>query len=423
MTWPDLQIAGRLLREHVAVPERPASAVTARAALIERLTRSRARVHTWRVASVLAAALAIAVPLGWLLHASSRGSISFKVGPEGRAGQLGAYVSPPAGAHWDIAFSDGSRVALQPLSHARVTRTMPNGAEVLLENGQARVDVVHRPTTSWSVVAGPYTVRVTGTSFDLSFDARTQTLEVTVHAGAVRVEGPGIDSPVEIRGAQQFVHHAGSPEASSVADARRASVSPTDVGKPDGHPANAEPDTADPPESSEVPAGRLLTPDPNGRRTAAAQETSWAELSRQGSYGAVVAQAEKRGLSQALKSASANDLMALGHAARFVGRKDMASSAYLAVRSRFTSSADAAAAAFFLGRMLESSPAQAVIWYERYVAEAPSGAWIPEALGRRMVLLRKSGDEKAALEAARAYLVRFPRGPYAGVAREMTAEF
>ena len=137
----------------------------------------------------------------------------------------------------------------------------------------------------------------------------------------------------------------------------------------------------------------------------------------------MVAQAKKQGLFQALKTAPAHDLMALGHAARFVGRRDIASSAYLAVRSRFGSSADAAAGAFFLGRMGESSPTEAVIWYERYVAEAPSGAWIPEALGRRMVLLRKSGDEKAALEAAAAYLLRFPRGPYAGVAREMTAEF
>ncbi|MBN1606269.1 MAG: FecR domain-containing protein [Polyangiaceae bacterium] len=421
MTQPHLQRAGRLVREHLVVPERPAAAVAARVALVD-LVRSRGRLHALRLASVLAAALAMAMPLGWLLYPSSQGNISFRVGPEGRTGQLGAYVSPPAGAHWDIDFSDGSRVALQPLSHARVTRTMPNGAEVLLENGRARVDVVHRPRTNWSVIAGPYTVHVTGTSFDLSFDARTQTLEVDMRAGAVRVEGPGIDSPVEIRGAQQFVHRAGATETSSGAAARHDFGTPMDPGEPDGQPTSTEPADVTETITVDVPAERPLSAGPHTLRPRAAREP-WAQLCRQGSYKTVVAQAEEQGLSQALRSASSGELMALGHAARFVGRKDIASSAYLAVRSRFGTRADAAAAAFFLGRMVESRPTEAVIWYERYAAEAPSGAWIPEALGRRMVLLKKSGDGKAALEAARAYLLRFPHGPYAGVAREMTAGF
>jgi hypothetical protein len=421
MTQPHLQRAGWLLREHVTMPERPAAALAGRVALVERLARSRTRVRGWRLASVLAAALAVAMPIGWLLYPSSQRNVSFKVGPEGRTGELGAYVSPPAGARWDIAFSDGSRVALQPLSHARVTRTTPNGAEVLLENGRAHVDVVHRRDTRWSVVAGPYTVYVTGTSFDVAFDARTQTLEVDMRAGAVRVQGPGIDSPVEIRGAQQFVHRAGSPETNAVAGARHASAAGTP--EPSAPVPNPEPAAVSEPGAVDVPAERPSSQDPGVRTPPSGQAPSWAQLSSEGSYKTVVAQAEEQGLSRALRSAPPSELMALGHAARFVGRRDIASSAYLAVRSRFGGSADAAAAAFFLGRVVESSPSEAVIWYERYAAEAPAGTWIAEALGRRMVLLKKSGDEKGVLEAARTYLLRFPRGPYAGVAREMTAEF
>jgi len=51
----------------------------------------------------------------------------------------------------------------------------------------------------------------------------------------------------------------------------------------------------------------------------------------------------------------------------------------------------------------------AIGWYERYSAEAPGGAWVAEALGRRMVLLKKAGAHDAAIEAARQYLARFPR--------------
>lgn len=411
MTRSDLEVAGQLLREHIVLPERPDSAVNARVALVERLTRARNRVWTWRLASVLAAAMAIAIPLGWMLRPSAQEAMSFSVGPEGRPGKLGAYVSPPANARWDIAFSDGSRIALEPLSHGRVTRTTARGAEVLLEDGRARVDVVRRPKANWSVIAGPYTVLVTGTSFDVSFDPRTQTLEVLMRTGAVRVEGPGIASPVEIRGAQRFVHRAGAPDAP--APPGRTLL---DAGETEAHLTD---DVA-----VQSPGQPRSTVQPAAQPSSASRATSsWAELANQGNYLSVLEQAKEQGLSTSLGSAPASDLMALGHAARFLGRVDTASAAYRSVRTRFGSSAYAAGAAFFLGRMVESNPSQAVAWYERYAAEAPNGPWISEALGRRMVLLSKSGAKEAALEAARTYLLRFPRGPYAGVAREMTAEF
>ena len=148
---------------------------------------------------------------------------------------------------------------------------------------------------------------------------------------------------------------------------------------------------------------------------------SWAAMVARGEYRQVLAAADRRGLSQSLSSAGPDDLMALGNAARFSGRAAVAARAYRAVRARFGSSSHAATAAFLLGRLTEAGdPNGAISWYDRYVAEAPAGSFVAEALGRKIVVLKRVGRVDAAEAAARRYLKRFPGGPYAGVAREMT---
>jgi hypothetical protein len=52
-------------------------------------------------------------------------------------------------------------------------------------------------------------------------------------------------------------------------------------------------------------------------------------------------------------------------------------------------------------------------WLARYLAESPGGAYASEALGRRVLLLSKSGQKAEAVSAARTYLQRYPRGAYA----------
>jgi TolA-binding protein len=303
-------------------------------------------------------------------------------------------------------------VELEPQSHGRVTRTTPLGAEVLLENGRARVEVVHRPKTDWRILAGPYTVRVTGTSFEVGFEERTQTLEVIMRSGTVLVEGPGISNPVEIQGAQRFTHRAGLPEASN-GSLRLPSSEP---GTQPQASVTSEPTSPGAPQAVARPSGNAGNGSTNGSGPA-----SWAALAARGHYQAVLEQADRLGIGKALNTTKATDLMALGHAARFSGRTDLAARAYQATRARFGGTSDAANAAFFLGRMVEGqSPNMAIGWYERYVSEAPRGTWVAEAWGRRVVLLKKTGAQEAALEAARQYQERFPKGPYAGVAREMT---
>jgi TolA-binding protein len=142
---------------------------------------------------------------------------------------------------------------------------------------------------------------------------------------------------------------------------------------------------------------------------------------RRGDYTSVLREAEHRGIDRAIDGAGVEDLGALADAARFTGRHDVARRALVALRDRFAGSVRAASAAFLLGRMLDEGgdAAGALVWYDRYLAEAPAGALAAEALGRRMLALRRLGEREAATTAASGYLRRFPAGPYASVANEL----
>ena len=61
----------------------------------------------------------------------------------------------------------------------------------------------------------------------------------------------------------------------------------------------------------------------------------------------------------------------------------------------------------------------ALRWYDRYLAEAPDGAYASEALGRKMMTLRRMGQDAEASEIAADYLRRFPIGTYAHAARPL----
>ena len=60
-------------------------------------------------------------------------------------------------------------------------------------------------------------------------------------------------------------------------------------------------------------------------------------------------------------------------------------------------------------------------WYERYLDEAPSGAYAAEAMGRMIIVLERQQRMDQARAVAAAYLRRFPQGVYARTAREVTS--
>src|SRR5262245_45240985 len=87
---------------------------------------------------------------------------------------------------------------MPPHAQAHVDALDAQGATVALEEGTVEVSVVHRAHTRWEIRAGRYHVRVTGTKFAAGWDARSQSLTVTMHEGSVEVTGPGLKAPARV---------------------------------------------------------------------------------------------------------------------------------------------------------------------------------------------------------------------------------
>jgi hypothetical protein len=127
----------------------------------------------------------------------------------------------------------------------------------------------------------------------------------------------------------------------------------------------------------------------------------------------VLDEALAEGVERVHDQRSSEDLAALSDAARYLGRRDVARDALLAQRRRFAGSESARRAAFHLGVLAEDGAgAEAVRWYDLYLAEAPAGSYAPEALGRKMLVVERRDGAAAARALAEEYRRRFSQGPY-----------
>lgn len=395
------EAAGRILRDHVAAETGASQHAAARERLIEAVHGgSRRRGRGWLVAVAIAAATAAAVLL-WVMRPSTGAAVAFTVGADA-PGEIGRFYSPPAQKELSLSFPEGSRVRLAPGAGARVSRADQRGATVLLENGRAHVDVTARPEASWKIVAGPYTVRVTGTSFWVSWATETGELEVVMEKGAVVVRGPSLESGVTVSAGERFVTRVTSRLETETTASSSSAPGPAPPAPP---PDSARAEPAAPPVD--------LEPEP--------AEPRWSELAARGEHRRVIEAAEARGVDSVISNGSLEDLAALADAARFTGRGAVAQRALRALRARFPGSARAKSAAFVLGRMLDDggNPSGALTWYDTYLSEAPGGALSAEALGRRMLALQRLGRGDEARQSARDYLKRFPKGPYAAQAEKL----
>ncbi len=148
---------------------------------------------------------------------------------------------------------------------------------------------------------------------------------------------------------------------------------------------------------------------------------SWSKRVSAGDYAAVLTEAQTGGLESTLAQRPLADLTALSDAARYLGRSDIARPTLLAERERFAGSPDAKGAAFLLGRINQDGgdAKGAIAWFTVYLGEAPEGSFAAEALGRKLVAVRKVHGIEQAKPLAREYLDRFPNGAHAAVAREV----
>jgi TolA-binding protein len=330
--------------------------------------------------------------------------LSYRV--DGEEPAAGGYVLVSERAESLLAFSDGSKVVIAARSRGRVMDVNGRGARFALEDGKVSVDVVHRPRAQWTFEAGPFLVRVHGTSFTVAWNPSDAVFEVRLQTGAVSVASPLARTEIGLR-TGQTLRVSLRDRTSTVVD-----------GAGEEAPSHAANSTAVPLPPVEAPPATPAGPPDPGRWS----HRGWTSALAENKGADVVADADRRGLAAVLERADSEDLWALANAARYAGRYPLARRALTAHRRRFPSSDRAGDAAFLLGRLHDADPdgpSNALGWYDRYLAEAPDGAHASDALGRKMTLLQRSNLRAEALAIAHDYLQRFPRGTYANAAHAL----
>jgi hypothetical protein len=419
--------------------QRESAASRARQAFVAGGTPAASARPAWR-APVLAAAACVAIAglsLRWSPWATQKPHpLTFSVaadlpGLPPTDGVVGDWVAAgtakPRAAH----FSDGSDLSLSPGARMRVTTTRPEGADVLIEQGSVHVAVAHPNTPRppgrsgpasfwerWSVRAGPFEVRVTGTTFDAAWDPNAERFELTMIEGRVLVTGPNLPPEravvggehlvVSVKDGRMVLSSLGTEPASETPGAAAASTS--------------EPVTPPPTASSgavaKAPELGATGEAPKPPLPAAA--APWKDLAASGKYKDAFAAAEAAGFSAEVERGQAGDLLMLADAARYSGSPARAKEALLAARRRFSVRGQSA---FLLGKIAadqQGSPGEAVTWFETYLHEQPGGPLAEQALGRIVDLTRRS-NPAGARDAAARYLARYPEGSYAALARSLTA--
>jgi ferric-dicitrate binding protein FerR (iron transport regulator) len=141
-------------------------------------------------------------------------TMSFRVDARiGRANDQIAALRIPV----QLSFSDGTRVTLGSSTLAHVVSLRQKGAQIALENGSLEADVVHTGVSAWSLSAGPFSVRATGTKFALSWDPDHERFSIRVTQGGVTVAGSIIGAERAVRAGETLVAtiEAPVPERSS----------------------------------------------------------------------------------------------------------------------------------------------------------------------------------------------------------------
>ncbi|HVY40752.1 MAG TPA: FecR domain-containing protein [Polyangia bacterium] len=383
---------------------------------LHRLQARMARKRRRRQAVVgLSLLLAGAAPVA-LVFALRPAPLTFEVihGSVGATGEV-----RPTEPGTQIRFSDGTAIVLEEAARAQVRDVAAHGAGIVLVDGRAHTLFVPKPKARWQVLAGPYVVRVTGTVFDVAWSRDREQLDVWLKKGSVVVSGPLVEGGVAV-GRDQHLSLRPTDHRIVLENGADAPPDAPAAGAPSPAAGGAAvqglaPDT----ESLLDRVGALEQRDRRADRPP--PDKSWGRRLAEGDFEAVIAGAERRGITGVLAHGSAKDVAALADAARYTRRAELARRALLVERSRFAGSAEAREASYFLGVLAEDQGAwrEALSWYARYRRDDPAGTYAAPALGRTLVLEARQQDEGAARADAAEYLRRYPGGPYAPAARQI----
>jgi TolA-binding protein len=399
------RVAEFVVRELHAEERSDPGALALRLAKVRRIQRQR----RWVLA---AAAVTLALVFG-IAGLRARGGksparLSYRVNDQ--APLAGGYVFAPRAADSLLSFSDGSKVRMAARARGRVVEVTSDGARFALEEGNATVDIRPHPRSRWLFEAGPFLVRVHGTSFTLDWHPAETVFEVRLRSGAVSVANPVSGSEIQLRSGQtlRVSLREQTTTLGVLSDADDSAPAPS---------SNPVPTAA----ASSGPALRATLPE-QPAESARWSHRGWPAALKEGKASAVVSEAGRLGVAQVLARADGEDLWALANAARYAGQFALAEQALTTQRARFPASSRARESAFLLGRLHDGDAGglgNALTWYERYLTEAPAGAHASDALGRKMTLLQRWDRRTEASVVAHEYLRRFPAGTYANAARTL----
>lgn len=422
-----------------------------------------------RWAVVVAPVAAVAVLLGLFLNAAHQ-TIPFTLAERhaATAGVVGAWITTDVDETTRLDFDMGSTsFSILPKSSVQVNRSDKAAVKLALKNGSLRANIQGNGATRWSVDAGPYTVTVLGTKFETTWNAVDEVLDVTVDRGRVLVSGEGISGDgiqvirkqhfravrkadfyaVKSNESDSYEPHALAMIASFVESGGATHWSPQSAAHP---PASGQTEPADvrdkdgdalfeKPEENGSAILNASGPSPEKRKGRSPDEKvafvrrgskeksikRWLRHYNQGNYDLALEAALDTDLDKLLASLHIKALWKLIHAARTIGRDDIAKQALRTCRDRFPDSSKARRATFLLGKIAfdrDDDPAMASEWFERYLIESPNGPLAEEALGRLVIINNFQGRVGDAQRTARRYLDTYPTGSFAENAREILGE-
>jgi hypothetical protein len=373
-----------------------------------------AKRRVWLWVPVAAAVAAAATLL--LRGVTAPPELAVTIGSSARAPLVGAWLGAPDAAPLPLDFSDGSRFELKARARARVVGLEPSSPRVELASGALLVHVIPGGPGTWHIDAGPFGVKVTGTRFLVSYEPESDRFEVSMDEGQVELTGCVFGKGRKLAVGQRV---------RASCRQNQLEVSYRDVEPGAAGSASALPPAAVASESVPPPAPLPLEPSKAVRPAASAGKATpapWLALARSGKYKEAYAAADQDGFEAACQRSTAEELLLLADAARHARATRQAKHALLLVRQRFGGGADAATAAFVLGRLEFDelgAPGAAADWFRTYLGERPSGPMAREALGRLMEAYERAGDSARAADAARRYLRDYPTGPHAALASRL----
>jgi transmembrane sensor len=368
----------------------------------------RVRKIVWISATCGALGIAASVSLLWHQRGSA---LTFAIGNAGARAELGEWVRAPENDTLPLAFSDGTHILLRQSAQARVTETSAHGAHLVLERGGLVAVVAHKEQASWELQAGPFSVLVRGTHFNLDWSPESSTFNLELTEGLVDVVGPGLVGSRAVKTGQRL-------RVAAASSGWR--IESTEIGQ-SAAPSDAQ--TA----ASVASSVAIQAPSTSSAATASTKEfgpakPGWQELAATGEYAESLAVARKLGLQRICTTSSVADLTRLAQVARAGGDAEVARTVLRSVRERFAGTAEAAMATFDLGRLAFDTSGrflEAVHWFKDYLREFPHGKLAREAMGRLMEALERGGDHSGAREVANEYLLKYPTGPHVGLAHRL----